>query len=392
MCVIIHRQAGVEIPYEKLKNAVSRNRDGFGLITHLGSGELDVRHEFDPKGNDPEFIQSLLLDAKDHPVSLHLRYSTAGELSKLNCHPFKVGSKEDIGRDVYFFHNGTISQFSTGKKGPSDSNLFSKAIVQHAVKMAVDAYGEDWHKSPALSSILEYYAGTYSVFTLVDNYTGNLIINRDLGKEFDGWWASNNSYFHSPASTTYYSYGGSSKSTANPPGQSRAPLGSTAADSKTSCGMKTGTTSQTSSTTTTPSNEPANRSSASQTNGVGGSNVTALLPWDKRGKETENMEYVTEAELLNREAKKLKSFLDIYTSKEDGPTNGFIMFKSIGSEKFRDLAGVYSLRDLVSLDPDDIDDIVDQFPRMASMLICDLLAELYIQEGTATVEKKSHVG
>lgn len=381
MCVIIHRQAGVEVPYEKLKNAVSRNRDGFGLITHLGSGELDVRHEFDPKGNDPEFIQSLLLDAKDHPVSLHLRYSTAGELSKLNCHPFKVGSKEDIGRDVYFFHNGTISQFSTGKKGPSDSNLFSKAIVQHAVKMAVDAYGEDWHKSPALSSILEYYAGTYSVFTLVDNYTGNLIINRDLGKEFDGWWASNNSYFHSPAvSTTYYSYGGSSKSTANPP------------DSKTSCGMRTGTTFQTSSTTTTPSSEPAK------------SNVTALLPWDrssasqgnevadKRGKETENMEHVTEAELLSREAKKLKSFLDIYTSKEDGPTNGFIMFKSIGSEKFRDLAGVYSLRDLVSLDPDDIDDIVDQFPRMASMLICDLLAELYIQEGTATVEKKSHVG
>lgn len=380
MCVIIHRQAGVEVPYEKLKNAVSRNRDGFGLITHLGSGELDVRHEFDPKGNDPEFIHSLLLDAKDHPISLHLRYSTAGELSKMNCHPFKVGSKEDIGRDVYFFHNGTISQFSTSKKGPSDSNLFSKAIVQHAVKMAVDAYGEDWHKSPALSSILEYYAGTYSVFTLVDNYTGNLIINRDLGKEFEGWWASNNSYFHNPASTTYYSYGGSSKSTTNPPDRSGAPQGSTAAVSKTSCGMRTGTTSQTSSTTTTPSTEPAK------------SNVTALLPWDKRGKETENMEYVTEIELLNREAKKLKSFLDIYTSKEDGPTNGFIMFKSIGSEKFRDLAGIYSLRDLVSLDPDDIDDIVDQFPRMASMLICDLLAELYIQDGTATVEKKSHVG
>lgn len=392
MCVIIHRQAGVEIPYEKLKNAVSRNRDGFGLITHLGCGELDVRHEFDPKGNDPEFIQSLLLDAKDHPVSLHLRYSTAGELSKLNCHPFKVGSKEDIGRDVYFFHNGTISQFSTGKKGPSDSNLFSKAIVQHAVKMAVDAYGEDWHKSPALSSILEYYAGTHSVFTLVDNYTGNLIINRDLGKEFDGWWASNNSYFNSPASTTYYSYGGSSKSTANPPGRSGAPLGSTATVSKTSCGMMTGTTSQTSSTTTTHSTEHVK------------SNVTALLPWDRSSasqgnvvadkgtKETENMEHITEAELLRREANKLKSFLDLYTNKEDSPTNGFIMFKSIGSEKFRDLAGIYSLRDLVSLDPDDIDDIVDQFPRMASMLICDLLAELYIQEGTATVEKKSHVG
>jgi hypothetical protein len=156
--------------------------------------------------------------------------------------------------------------------------------------------------------------------------------------------------------------------------------------------MKTGTTFQTSSTTTTPSSEPANRSSASQTNGVGGSNVTALLPWDKGTKETENMEHITEAELLRREANKLKSFLDLYTNKEDSPTNGFIMFKSIGSEKFRDLAGIYSLRDLVSLDPDDIDDIVDQFPRMASMLICDLLAELYIQEGTATMEKKSHVG
>lgn len=366
MCVIIHRQAGKDVPFEMLKNAVLRNRDGFGLITHLGSGELDVRHEFNPKGNDPEFIQSLMLDAKDYPVSLHLRFSTAGEKSKENCHPFKVGSKDIIGRDVYFFHNGTMSQFQT-RTGPSDSNLFAQAIVQHAVKMAVDAYGEDWAKSPSLEQILSYYAGTYSVFTLVDSFEGHMVINRDLGKTFDGWWASNNSYFHAPSTYTYApaTVGGGAKGTANPP--------------KTS-GVTNGAKTTSSSVATTPTASTTKPTDLTQ----------CLLPWAEDDGDGETQ--VTEAALLRREAKKIRSFLELYTGK-DGPSNGFIMFKSIGVEKFRELAGIDSLYDLVSLDPDDIDDIVDQFPRMASMLISDLLQELYLSKGqTAAYEEKKNVG
>ena len=202
MCVIIKREPGIVIPEQKIISAAHVNPDGWG-ISVIDRGKTDTRTVFSNKGNKPEDIIKALEDAKDQLVFLHLRYTTQGEKSTINCHPFTVHKEGDY--RIEFMHNGTLTGFhdSTGKL--SDSNLFATTILSPLLRAFKEIDGENVLDNPVVKNILEKYKG-HSAFAIYDSNGKDLLIESTSCKKFDGWWASNeysfNRYHRDPEPTS----------------------------------------------------------------------------------------------------------------------------------------------------------------------------------------------
>lgn len=207
MCVIIHRKPGITIPHEKLISACKVNADGMGLIA-IDRGKLELRKHFDGKGNSPEVLEKFLEDAKDLHVYVHLRFRTKGETNKDNVHPFGILKTKKHGIDLQFMHNGTLSDY--GNADTCDSKDFVKKMVTPlAERFMTSVDPSQLLHDRIFVDILTHYAGRNSVFLLCDNLGNHQIINYDNGKEFEGWWASNEYSFnryHREPEPNYGSY------------------------------------------------------------------------------------------------------------------------------------------------------------------------------------------
>lgn len=207
MCVIIHRPAALEIPFNKLKVACQKNNDGFG-ISVFDRGKLEIRRVWEPKGNDPELLAKMLEEAKDHEVFVHLRLRSVGNISIDNVHPFLFIDEDN--RQYALMHNGTMQDYNRGK-GRTDSEVFAQEIVKPLVN--------NWkNDNPLLDEdfkrLVRNFAGvgTYNKIVVMNNLGSSVIVNKDAGCEvIPGVWASNAHSFEDYAS---YSYGkGGSSST-----------------------------------------------------------------------------------------------------------------------------------------------------------------------------------
>lgn len=194
MCVIIYRKPDTAIPFEKLKSACIVNADGMGLVA-FDRGKLELRKYFSEDGNDPEILAKFLEDTKDLHVYAHLRYRTKGTRDKDNVHPFGILKSKKHGMDLQFMHNGTLSDFGTDSVCDS-RDFVKKFLTPLAEKLAKAIPPEDLIHDDTFKTILSKYAGRSSVFLLADNFGNHQIINYDEGKEFDGWWASNEYSFN----------------------------------------------------------------------------------------------------------------------------------------------------------------------------------------------------
>lgn len=197
MCVIINREANIEIPFDKIRSACHVNPHGFGLM-FAEDGKLNIIREFSDKGNDPEKVARLLEDYKAHRLSLHLRYQTVGDKSLDNCHPYIVATQEQDQVDLAFMHNGTLSEFKRQDSTMSDSYHFGQELIRPLFeRFAAFDSPETVLWDPLFHAILSKYCGGLSVFNLMDSEGNILVINEERGKKFDGWWASNDYSFNS---------------------------------------------------------------------------------------------------------------------------------------------------------------------------------------------------
>lgn len=208
MCVIIHRKPGAEIPFDMLKSACHVNADGYGVLIP-DRGKLEMRRVYDPKGNNVDALAKLFDEAKDLNVYAHLRYRTKGPKDLTNVHPFTVVNKKSDGIDVQFMHNGTLSDF--GNDIACDSRAFTFEIVRPLYRMVAAQVGKERALyDPLFGKLLAKYAGGGSVFTLVDSYGNSLIVNKKQGYDFDWGWASNkysfDRYHREPKQTSSYGY------------------------------------------------------------------------------------------------------------------------------------------------------------------------------------------
>lgn len=200
MCVIIARQPGVNIPFEKIESACRVNPHGYG-VSVVDRGRIEtVRKASSKEDNNPEEFFKLLEDAKDHVVVAHLRFRTAGEITEDNAHPFSV-IEDDDGEQLVFAHNGTMYKFKDGDKGDSDTRIFVNQIVKpisSGLRLYYEKNGknEPYIFDDAMKKILMEFAGTGNKFVLCDAHGNILIVNRKEGKDFEGWWASNEYSFN----------------------------------------------------------------------------------------------------------------------------------------------------------------------------------------------------
>ncbi len=203
MCVIIAKNPGVDVPFDKIKNACRTNTDGFGMMV-LKDGKFEVRRTFEENGNDPEKIARLLEPYKDQKAYLHLRFRTSGAKALESCHPFKIMDKDMDGADLFLMHNGTISEYDKGMNGMPDSYHYGIEVV----KPLYDAWENRYDGSPLDDKLFQYYISLtlktgWSRVLLLDHTGAEFIINKDKGKDFAWGWASNDSYFNEPVVSTY---------------------------------------------------------------------------------------------------------------------------------------------------------------------------------------------
>lgn len=117
MCIAIVAPAGCRIKESHLINSFEGNPDGAG-IAYIDDGQVRIS-----KGHMKlqQFVDSYnkLFDkfGRDNAMLAHCRIATAGEVSKDNCHPFKI-------RGGAMIHNGHLWTTYNTKK--SDTREFAE--------------------------------------------------------------------------------------------------------------------------------------------------------------------------------------------------------------------------------------------------------------------------
>lgn len=211
MCIIIERSPGFEIPYEKLKNSVINNPDGYGIAFPEDDGKLRViRSAEEPDADDLHRL--LTEDLKEDRVLLHLRYTTAGATNLRNAHPFPILERDVDGVDLRMAHNGTIGSYRPeAGESSSDTRLFVRDMVRPLFKrMAGIMEPEEILADPLTKSILTGLIPTSSVLYFMDGHGNTMGINEtgNGGKREDSWYYSNTYSFNADHRTpTPYSYG-----------------------------------------------------------------------------------------------------------------------------------------------------------------------------------------
>tara|TARA_R110000851_G_scaffold66423_2_gene150240 strand:+ start:1326 stop:2333 length:1008 start_codon:yes stop_codon:yes gene_type:complete len=203
MCVIIVREPGVTLDKVKWDTAVLNNPDGWGISVPDGQGRLLTTLSAEEEGD--ELYELLHTEYKDDKALIHLRYTTAGETSLRNAHPFPVLESEPDGVDMRMCHNGTLPLWTPGKtalnRWESDTRCFVREYVRPLMKrFSKGMNSEDILTDPFIDSLLDHQCTFASVLAFIDGY-GNVSIVNEKGNggfhDDDGTYFSN-SYSHDP--------------------------------------------------------------------------------------------------------------------------------------------------------------------------------------------------
>lgn len=169
MCLIIAKPAGASFPQnfkEICRKAAECNDDGMGFAVPEG---IYKDHTVKPD----DFYQTLIqMVDKDLPAVIHWRYSTSGQTTTANCHPFQL---ED---GTMFAHNGNVSYRYAPGNGKSDT-----AVLADSVKNVYELYYQ----------CLQLCSPSNKFAMITPKELGNelLIVGERHGTWEDGLWYSN---------------------------------------------------------------------------------------------------------------------------------------------------------------------------------------------------------
>ncbi|RUP39363.1 MAG: hypothetical protein EKK63_10215 [Acinetobacter sp.] len=203
MCVIIQLKPNFTPTYEKIKNAVLNNRDGWGLVVK-DRGRLSVRRECPEKGNDPDVIYQALLDGVSQERFLHVRFNTVGKTNLDNCHPFTVMNDGKGKARIEFMHNGTIHKYKPGQSLTdwSDSRNYAYTFMFNLLNKFKGENGLGDYHDPFFSTLIGDTFGNMNRGLLISSKfnplrLGNWSTIVDGG---DSFFASNDDYFRTAMS------------------------------------------------------------------------------------------------------------------------------------------------------------------------------------------------
>lgn len=214
MCLILERQPNTPLDKEAFFTAIFNNPDGYGLVVPEGDGQCVVIKELDFKDDD---LWALINEEfYEDTIMVHLRYTTAGETSYRNLHPFPILEYRTDGVDLWMAHNGTLSDWRPGAKDrnawESDTRNFVRNFVRPLFKRLIKGMEiEDILTDPFVYSLLDGQLSVFSVLSFIDGFGNTLQVNPtgNGGGYEKGLWFSNDYSFDPLHRTPKYSAKGS---------------------------------------------------------------------------------------------------------------------------------------------------------------------------------------
>lgn len=207
MCLIIHKtfdtkDSTFKITHQHiLESGLGGNNDGIGIM-YIKDGRVKCEKKYFGKSSKYTNItdnKSASLQAKwfkqyqdlDSYV-VHLRYTTHGLSNVDMCHPFRILTKGErlydgslCAYDLCMMHNGMLDvkeRIATN----SDTWHFAKDYLRPILLSNPELL-----HNPQFQHILEEFCGGYSKLIFLDSTGRITYINKDLGKEHEGYWFSN---------------------------------------------------------------------------------------------------------------------------------------------------------------------------------------------------------
>ncbi len=190
MCMIVYKPFNGPRPLKKkLKEYFKSNSDGAGFmyretiydLIKIKKGYMSFRSLWK---DWQEFVED------DFEAVVHFRFTTSGETTPENCHPFPVTNNEhdlimlDLFTDFAMAHNGIISSFMDFNSPYSDTQLFILKGLSHPIII------NNWHKLMVRSYIKKKIYTDRMIFFKV----GDKVVMFGDWAEQDGLFYSNSFY------------------------------------------------------------------------------------------------------------------------------------------------------------------------------------------------------
>lgn len=182
MCLILHRPSGKTFDQGLFGPAKENNPHGFGIMYPRGDGSVKAIKGMFELETINKIWEAI---GPDVEVAAHFRFSTIGEKTKDNCHPFRILSLKEHGRDLFMMHNGTMHQVPRPEMAMSDTWHFVEKYLKPVLMQKPELIDNpDFHK------FLDDLVGTNRLLFMDGNGLVT-IINQTLGTEKEGCWLSN---------------------------------------------------------------------------------------------------------------------------------------------------------------------------------------------------------
>jgi hypothetical protein len=187
VCVIIHLTPNAMMEKEHFVNAVHNNHHSYGIVLVDNNGKTQLIRKCPEAGKyDPEEIWKILEDNKDINRYVHLRNTTRGATDLDNTQPFQVYSSSN--RDVFFFHNGTLSGFGNAAW---TQNVHGGYVNSTSVSGGGISDTRDFCENVLAPALLRWH-GVNGQADYLDPFFDKIIMDKQWTTTSKGMFVSNN--------------------------------------------------------------------------------------------------------------------------------------------------------------------------------------------------------